>query len=106
MRVRSATDRGQAVPLLLVAAAVGTLAIIGIADLAAGALDAARARTAADAAALAGALDGEAGAVRLAHANGAQVVSFGRDGDQVLVVVKAGGATARARASLALETPP
>ena len=106
MRVRSSTDRGQAVPLLLVAAGVGALAIIGIADLAAGALDAARARTAADAAALAGALDGEPGAVRLAHANGAQVVSFGRDGDQVLVVVKAGRATARARAALALAGSP
>jgi len=105
MRVRS-TDRGQAVPLLLVAAALGTLAIVGIADLAAGALDAARARTAADAAALAGALDGEVAADRLAQANGGHVVSFGRNGDQVLVVVKVGRATARARAALELARSP
>jgi outer membrane lipoprotein SlyB len=104
MRVRS-TDRGQAVPLLLIAVALGALAIIGIADLAAGALDSARARSAADAAALAGALDGAPAAQRLAQANGAQVVLFGRDGDQVLVVVKVGRATARARATLDVAVP-
>jgi capsid protein len=57
-----------------------------------------RAQTAADAAALAGAADGEAGARSLARANGARLVSFRIDGHEVEVIVTIGKSTARARA--------
>ncbi len=62
-------------------------------------VDAARARTAADAAALAGAADGRSAADRLAAANGGRVTSYRAEGDDVVVAVVVGEATARARAS-------
>lgn len=61
--------------------------------------DAARARTAADAAALAGAVDGEARARQLAAANGGELVSFVATSTGVDVVVRVGAARARAEAS-------
>lgn len=60
--------------------------------------EAARARTAADAAALAGAAEGRAAAVEMAAANGAELVSFEQTGDQVTVAVRAGRLVRRARA--------
>ena len=56
--------------------------------------DRARARTAADAAALAGAAEGEAAARRLAAANGGRLVEFRREGDEVVVRVRVGVAAA------------
>jgi hypothetical protein len=59
----------------------------------------AQARTAADAAALAGAVDGEGGARRMAAANGAELVEFhDLDGGEVVVEVRLEGVSAHARA--------
>jgi hypothetical protein len=60
----------------------------------------ARARTAADAGALAGAAEGEASAADAAAANGGRLVSFTVDGGAAQVEVTVDGATARARAAL------
>jgi D-alanyl-D-alanine carboxypeptidase len=65
----------------------------------AGALDdRARARTAADAAALAGAADGERTAREVAGANGADLLEIERNGDEVVVQVRVGDVAAYARA--------
>jgi hypothetical protein len=65
----------------------------------AGALDdRARARTAADAAAVAGAADGEAAARQVAAANGADLLEIERTGDEVVVRVRVGDLDAYARA--------
>jgi hypothetical protein len=58
----------------------------------------ARAQTAADAAALAGAADGEGAARNLAELNGARVVSFQRQGADTRVVVELGPAQAVGKA--------
>jgi hypothetical protein len=94
-------EAGQVAPLLaLFAVAIG-LACLGLGRFAAGAVDEARARTAADAAALAGALDGEPAAAETAAANDAVVESFESAGTDVRVRVRVGDhvASARARSS-------
>jgi D-alanyl-D-alanine carboxypeptidase len=71
------------------------LALVPVAD----ALDdRARARTAADAAALAGAADGDRVARQVAEANGADLVEIRRTGDEVVVQVRVGEVEAYARA--------
>ncbi len=60
--------------------------------------DRARARTAADAAALAGAADGERTAREVAGANGAHLVEIERNGDEVVVQVRVGEVEAYAKA--------
>lgn len=94
-------QRGQAVPLLVATIALSGLLLVALAGLGRAAGTAARARSAADAAALAGVTDGEAGARRLAAANGATLESFIRSGDggDVVVVVRVGRARATARAT-------
>jgi hypothetical protein len=79
------------------------VAICGVALLTlvpvAGALDErARARTAADAAALAGAADGTEAAQRLATANGGELLEMHGDGGEVVVRVRVGEVEAYARA--------
>lgn len=95
------SERGQAVPLAIGACAVLAVLLVGVAWFAGSLHDAARARTAADAAALAGVVAGRSEAARLAAANGAALVSFTRVGDDVIVVVRLGRATATARATAA-----
>ena len=83
-------DRGQAMPLA--AAMVGLTAVLMLAFVPVGAgLDRrTQARTAADAAALAGAASGSrSDAGRLASANGGELVDFERRGDRVVVEVRA-----------------
>ena len=71
-----APDRGQAIPVLvLIIGLVATLAV-GVAMLGAQLMAAGRAATAADAAALAGALHGPDAAHALAAANGARLVEW------------------------------
>jgi len=65
--------------------------------------DSARARTAADAAALAGAVDGRAAAHDMAALNGGDLIEFARRGDTVDVLVGVGRATARASADARVE---
>jgi hypothetical protein len=81
--------------------AVVTVALVALVPSARAVADRARARTAADAAALAGAAEGEQAARDLADTNGATLESFERDGDEVVVRVEVGevGAYARARAT-------
>lgn len=94
------TDRGQAVPLAAAMVAVVAIALVGLVPAGRAVADRARARTAADAAALAGAAEGEQAARDLADVNGAELVDFARSGDEVVVRVRVGavGASARARA--------
>lgn len=58
-----------------------------------------RAQNAADAAALAGVTGGRPAAADLAGANGATLVSWGRDGHTVMVTVSVDGRAASARAT-------
>lgn len=97
-----APERGQVAPLLaLFAVAVG-LAALGLGRFGAQAVDHARARTAADAAALAAAaahgVEGETAARHAAAANGASVDTYEAAGADVRVRVTAGAGTASARA--------
>ena len=93
-------ERGSTTPLLaLLVVAVGGLCL-GLGHLGAAANAAARAQTAADAAALAGAADGLDAARRLAKANGAEVVELHSEdeGSAVEVIVRVHGVEAVARA--------
>jgi len=103
-RVRGSVGQAAlpAVVALLVVVMVGVLVTgrIGRAV-----TDRARARNAADAAALAGAHDGEDGARELAERNGAEMTAFAHVGDDVEVSVVVGGMRASARARLDI-TPP
>lgn len=93
-------ERGQAMPLGLALAAVTALLAIGMGHLARDVHDAGRARTAADAAALAGTTGGAAAAGQLAAANDAVVVGFRQVGGTVTVTVRVGDAEATARATI------
>ena len=90
---------GQAAPLLaglaVVALVVGLLAL----EVGAVALDRARARTAADAAALAGVHGGSAAAGAVARANHGVLERFAASGGAVEVTVRVGRARATARAA-------
>jgi hypothetical protein len=91
-------DRGQVVPLAAAMVALCGVALLALVPVA-GALDErARARTAADAAALAGAADGEAAAEQVAAANGADLLEIEQEGDEVVVQVRVGEVEAYAKA--------
>jgi hypothetical protein len=93
-------QRGQVMPLVMAILAVLVLVLLGVARLGAAANDRARARIAADAAALAGAAEGRNAAAVLAARNGGRLVGFRAVGMDtiVTVVVRHMRATARARA--------
>ncbi len=90
-------------PLVIGVAAVMALLLLAVGRFAANVTDAARARTAADAAALAGAGDGQVAAQEMARANGAELVDYqvlaGVAGIDVIVRVRVGRVTASARAT-------
>ncbi|NNE94864.1 MAG: TadE-like protein [Acidimicrobiales bacterium] len=95
---RRAGERGVLVPafaLWLAVALVCGLLVVGVANRV---VDRAAAQSAADAAALAGAASGRAEAAAFASANGADLVSFTRDGLTVTVRVVRNGVEAEARA--------
>jgi putative Flp pilus-assembly TadE/G-like protein len=101
---RSAVDeRGQAVPLALVVVAIAVIVMLAIAELGGNVVDGGRARTAADAAALAGVEGGREASERVAAGNGASVVAWTSrpdgDGVTVTVTVQVGRARATAAAS-------
>ena len=100
-------ERGQVAPLLALFAVGIGLACLGLGRFAGGAVDAASARTAADAAALAGSLDGESSARALAAVNGGRVVAYEAAGGDVRVGVRVGAAvvTARSRSVSASGSP-
>ncbi len=92
------TDAGQATPLVAVALVLAVVVVLALIAGGSVALDAARARTAADAAALAGAAEGPRAARDLAEANGGRLLDLSVTGEEVEVEVAVGRATARARA--------
>jgi hypothetical protein len=79
---------------------IGLVVVVlwALVPLAKGADERARAGTAADAAALAGAADGEDAARDVAAANGARLVEWRAEGPMVWVVVELGHARAQAKA--------
>jgi hypothetical protein len=95
---RNRSDRGQVLPFIALVIVLAGLAAVVIGRLGQGAVDRARARTAADAAALAGAAEGEDAARRLAEANHGTLLSFRVEGPDVEVVVRVRKAQALARA--------
>jgi hypothetical protein len=103
---RGRGDRGQAVPLVIAVVALAALAVVALGRFAVGTVDAARARTAADAAALAGAAEGRGAAASAGADNGGTLESFVSAGDDVIVRVRVGRAVAEARARTLLLPPP
>lgn len=91
-------QRGQAVPVMVVVLLLAAVVVLAITRLGIAADDAAKARTAADAAALAGAAEGFAAATELAEANGATLLDYNAFGNQVEVRVEVGSSVAIARA--------
>ena len=94
------SDRGQAAPLLAVLVVLAGGICLLVAQLGGAAIAQARARTAADAAALAGAVEGRTAAGDLATANGGTLEEFAVDGADTDVRVRVGDATAAARAEV------
>lgn len=90
--------KGQVLPLVLVAVLLAGVAGLGLIRVAVASSRRSAVQAAADAAALAGAAEGEDAARRLAAANGGEVVSYWADGLEVEVVVRRRGVTATARA--------
>jgi hypothetical protein len=91
---------GQAVVLAaVVLATVAVLVLTAVARFGTHTVERSRARTAADAAALAGLAGGRPGAARVAAAHGAMITAWSVDGDEVLVEVRLGDAVADARAT-------
>jgi len=106
VRFRPANDEaGQVVPLMALVVMLVVVSLLILVRLGTTLDDAARARTAADAAALAGAVDGRAGAVDMATANGGELVSFDIGGGEADVEVRVGDATAAARAKATIVEP-
>lgn len=103
-------DRGQVAPLMVVMLLVLTVAVAATVEIGRFLDESARARTAADAAALAGAAAGRTEAAALAAANGGLLLSYTEqeaDGDSnamlVTVAVQVGRASQTARAERLVE---
>ncbi len=94
------SDAGQVLPLMLLVVLVAMGAAVAVGRLGVEVVDRARARTAADAAALAGVAGGRAAAEGVARANGGRVVRLVTDDGATEVTVRVGDeqATSRARA--------
>jgi hypothetical protein len=92
-------DSGQVLPLVSVVLVLVALVCVGLTRLGVGVAERAQARTAADAAALAGARDGEDVAGEVASQNHGELVAYVAQGGEVEVTVRVGGSTARARAA-------
>ncbi len=85
-------------PLVLAVVVVAVVVALALVPLIHGTRDRAAARTAADAAALAGLAEGDDAAREVAATNGAELVSWRAAGDDVWVVVVLGDARAEAKA--------
>lgn len=94
----SHNDRGQILPLVALLVLTAGLAALWIGKLGGAAAARAQARTAADAAALAGVLHGRSAAKSIAEANRARLVHFESRGNEAFVRVELGHAVATARA--------
>lgn len=93
-------DRGQTTPLVILVLVAALAAVVLLVHLDQTGVARSRAQTAADAAALAGVVEGRTGAERLAHDNGAVLVSFDSRRGEVQVTVEVGAVRATARAGL------
>ncbi len=91
-------ERGQATPLWAVVLVLAALLLVPTGLLARAVIERADAQSAADAAALAGALEGEGEARAVASLNGAHLERYRQLGAVVEVVVVVGGRRATARA--------
>lgn len=98
--MRAGDDKGQVLPLTAVLVILVGLTCLLLASVGRDARDQARARSAADAAALAGAVQGPTAAAALAEANGGQLLDFRADADGATVRVRVGAGDAVARAEL------
>jgi type II secretory pathway pseudopilin PulG len=94
-------ERGQVLPLLAVVIVLAGLATVAVVRFGGVATDRGRASTAADAAALAGAAEGEQQARALAAANGARLLTYEELGEDTRVRVEVGSVSATARAERA-----
>jgi hypothetical protein len=99
-------EQGQVLPLAAGVIAVAAVAMVLVVNLGRAANERARARTAADAVALAGAAEGHEAAQRIAAANHAVIEAYTLTGDGVLVRVRVGSARATARAARTFESCP
>jgi hypothetical protein len=97
--VRCRDERGQVLPFVAGVIVIASVAMVLVVHLGRAATDRARARTAADAAALAGAAEGRAAAESVAAANHAAVESYIELADGVQLRVRVGQARATARAA-------
>lgn len=91
-------DRGQVTVLAALSLGMAVVFMAGIALMGAGLRDRTQAQGAADAAALAGAAEGQVSAAEVAAANGARLVRFERESGAVVVEVAIGEVNASARA--------
>ena len=103
-------DRGQAVPMMMVVLLVAMVAVVATIEIGRLLDESAQARTAVDAAALAGAAAGRDEAARIAAANGGQLLSYvedpptdGDDAVRVTVTVQVGRIDRTARAEALVE---
>lgn len=103
-------DRGQAAPLMIVMLFVAIGVVVATVEIGRLLNESARARTAADASALAGAAAGREEAARIAAANGGILLSYeeekpedSSDGLRVTVAVQVGQASRTARAERLVE---
>ena len=90
--------RGQATPLWAIVLLLAALLLVPMGLLARATIERSRAQSAADAAALAGALEDEDEARAVARLNGARLERYRAQGDTVEVVVVVGDRRATARA--------
>lgn len=95
---RGPIDGGQVTPVLALVVLVALAGLLLLARTAGVAHDRARARSTADAGALAGAADGRAAALATVAANGGRLERYDEAGTTVEVTVRVGGAEASARA--------
>src|SRR5688572_1865171 len=98
-------DRGQTTVLAVMGVGFAALLLVGAATAGRVLVERARARTAADAAALAGAAEGEAGAREVARANGGVLVRHEDLDGVAMVEVRVGRVTAFARARWTPDPP-
>jgi len=106
MARRARRDAGQVLPFAAVFLALGLAIVVVLGTVGSMLVDAAEARTAADAAALAGARYGRPAAEQVARRNGAELVAFATHRDDTVVTVRIGRAEATARARRTEVTPP
>lgn len=99
--LRCRGQRGQATPLTLVVVVLAVVATFAIAHVGRVVIDAGRARTAADAAALAGVEGGREASARLAGEHDATIVSWSSQGPPSAVTVMVTVRVGRARATAA-----